>query len=110
MTPTDGDEPDSGASPNGAAVAITSPQRAPGPTRAIRRAGSTRTEAIGAVLTRIPPSQAVCVPCPVAWTANGTPWARAVSSAARTSAAPYASATSAGWESTAGLSERRASS
>src|SRR5262245_50654873 len=55
-TPTEVDEPEIGASPNGAAAAITSAQVAPGPTRATRREGLTRTSAIAVVLISRPPS------------------------------------------------------
>ena len=44
MTPTVAFVPETGARPNGAAASITSPQVAPGPTRAVRRSGSTSTE------------------------------------------------------------------
>ena len=85
-----------GASPHGAAAAMTSPQSAPGPTRAMRRSGSTSTSAIREVLSSRPPSAGTCVPCPVDWTANGSPCSRAISTAARTSDGVSASATTAG--------------
>ena len=95
-TPTVGEEPVTGASPHGAAAAMTSPQRAPGPTRAIRRSGSTSTSAIWEVLSSRPPSHATCVPCPVDWTAKGSPCSCAISTAACTSEGVAASATTAG--------------
>ena len=99
-TPTVGLEPAIGASPNGAAAATMSPIRAPGPTRAIRRSGSTSTSAIREVLSSRPPSAGTCVPWPVACTANGRPCVRATTTAACTSAADIASATTAGrWSS-----------
>ena len=50
-TPTVAFVPETGASPKGAAASITSPQVAPGPTRAVRRSGSTNTERMRDVST-----------------------------------------------------------
>src|SRR5690606_24802929 len=72
VTPTEFDEPDSGARPYADAAASTSPHTAPGPTCATWRCGSTCTVFIDVVFSSSPSSQGTCVPWPVAWTANGT--------------------------------------
>jgi hypothetical protein len=92
------------------AASSTAPQRTPGPTFAIRRSGSISSEVIADVLSRIPPSAGTRVPCPVAWTAIGTPYSRAVRTAAWTSLRASASATTSGRESKVGTSARRCSS
>src|SRR5690606_8581182 len=82
--------------PERSAAVTTSPPRAPGPTRAMRRSGSTSTWAIREVRSRIPPSGAATVPWPVASTVSGRPLSRAARTVARTSAAVAASTTTSG--------------
>lgn len=89
--PTEGDEPLSGASPCGIAAAVTAPQVAPAPIRAVRRTGSTATESRARVETRTPPSTAPGSPCPVAWAVTGSPRAAAYATASRTSSGVAAS-------------------
>src|SRR6266540_2040939 len=107
VTPTVSEEPDTGASPKGAAARTTSPQTAPGPTRTVRRAGFTSTSAIAVVLTSSPLSAGTRVPWPVAWTASGRSCRRAARTAFRTSAGVTASTTTAGRGSSAGFSVTR---
>ena len=87
VTPTVALVPETGARPNGAAASITSPQVAPGPTRAIRRSGSTSTELMPEVsISSVSGDGSASVPWPVARTATRRPRARAASTARRTSA------------------------
>ena len=100
------------ASPNDWASRSSSPSVTPGSTRAVRAAGSTRTDFMGVRSSSSPPSP-TALPAmlwPPARTASASSWSRAKFTAAITSAAPAARTTRPGWRSIMAFQMVRAAS
>ena len=94
--PTSGDAPLTGASPTLVAAAISSPDRTPACSQAVRVAWSTFTPRSSRVLISTASSAGTTTPCPVACTATGSDRAAANRTAAWTSATDRAPTTTAG--------------